>query len=105
MGGLQLVDYCMLKHAEGNWLSNFKGDQGEKTDMRIRQMAWWRTPTMPATSLVIGNAQIQDKGYENHIRSLVGALPILCGDPRAVSAEDRERIKKYSNWLQKMEEK
>lgn len=23
MGGLQLIDYAMLKHAEGNWLSNF----------------------------------------------------------------------------------
>lgn len=105
MGGLQLVDYCMLKHAEGNWLSNFQGDQGEKTDLRIRQMAWWRTPAMPATSLVIGNAQMQDEGYENHIRSLAGALPILCGDPRAVSPKDRKRIKIYSDWLLKMEEK
>ena len=105
MGGLQLVDYCMLKHAEGNWLSNFKGDLGEKTDLRIRQMAWWRTPAMPATSLVIGNAQIQDAGIENHLRSLAGALPILCGDPREVGEEDRKTIRKYSDWLQSMEEK
>ncbi|NCB92033.1 MAG: alpha-galactosidase [Clostridia bacterium] len=105
MGGLQLVDYAMLKHAEGNWLSNFKGDLGEKTDLRIRQMAWWRSPAIPATSLVIGNAEMQDEGYENHIRSLAGALPIFCGDPRRLPETGRQVMKKYSEWLQKMEDK
>lgn len=105
MGGLQLVDYCMLKHAEGSWLSNFDGDLGEKTDLRIRQMAWWRSPAIPALSLVIGNAQMQDKGYEDHIRSLAGALPILCGDPRRLSGEQKKAIRKYSVWLSKMEKR
>lgn len=105
MGGLQLVDYAMLKHAEGNWLSNFKGDLGEKTDLRIRQMAWWRSPAVPATSLVVGNAQMQDPGYENHIRSLAGALPIFCGDPRKLSKSGRYVMKRYSDWLTRMEEK
>lgn len=105
MGGLQLIDYAMLKHAEGNWLSNFDGEKGAKTDLRIRQMAWWRSPAMPATSLVIGNAQMQDEGYENHLRSLAGALPILCGDPRKVPEEDRRVFRRYADWLMKMEEK
>ena len=105
MGGLQLVDYAMLRHAEGNWLSNFIGNIGEKTDLRIRQMAWWRSPAMPATSLVIGNAHIQDVGYENHVRSLAGALPILCGDPRQIPEGDKEVLRKYSDWLTKMEQK
>lgn len=104
MGGLQLVDYAMLKHAEGNWLSNFEGTLGEKTDLRIRQMAWWRAPAIPATSLVIGNAEMQDKGFENHMCSLAGALPILCGDSRLVSGEDRAVFRKYADWLSKMEE-
>lgn len=105
MGGLQLVDYCMLKHAEGNWLSNFQGDIGEKTDLRIRQMAWWRSPAAPATSLVIGNAELQDEGIENHVRSLAGALPILLGDPRQLPQKMRVLLAKYAQWLQKMEDK
>ncbi len=68
-------------------------------------MAWWRSPAIPAASLVIGNAQMQDKGYEEHIRSLAGALPILCGDPRKLSVQERKTIKRYSDWLIKMEEK
>jgi len=62
MGATQAIDYSLLKHAEGDWLSNFAGAQGEKTDIRIRNMAWWRSPAMPATALVIGNPQMQDKG-------------------------------------------
>jgi alpha-galactosidase len=36
MGGLQLIDYAMLKHAEGNWLSNFNGPDS-KVDLRNQE--------------------------------------------------------------------
>jgi alpha-galactosidase len=105
MGGLQLIDYAMLKHAEGNWMSNFEGTSGEKTDMRVRNMAWWRSPAMPATALVIGNPQMQDKGWEMHIQSLAGALPIMLGDPRQLNEADLKKYRGYADWLQAMEEK
>lgn len=105
MGGLQTIDYAMLKHAEGNWLSNFYGDQGEKTDLRVRNMAWWRSPAIPATALVIGNSQMQDQGWEMHIKSLAGALPIMLGDPRKLSTEDMHKYRAYADWLQEMESK
>jgi alpha-galactosidase len=105
MGGLQMIDYAMLKHAEGNWLSNFAGDEGEKTDLRVRNMAWWRSPAIPATALVIGNPQMQDKGWENHIKSLAGALPIMLGDPRQLSADDMKKYRGYADWLQAMQNK
>jgi alpha-galactosidase len=94
-----------LKHAEGNWLSNFEGTSGEKTDMRVRNMAWWRSPAMPATALVIGNPQMQDKGWEMHIQSLAGALPIMLGDPRQLNQEELKKYRGYADFLQKMEEK
>ena len=103
MGGLQLIDYAMLKHAEGNWLSNFYGPPDENVDLRVRNMAWWRSPAIPATALVIGNPEMQDKGWEMHIKSLAGALPIMLGDPRKLSAADLKKYKNYADWLQKME--
>lgn len=105
MGGLQLIDYAMLKHAEGNWLSNFAGPPDENVDLRVRNMAWWRSPAMPATALVIGNPAMQDKGWETHIQSLAGALPIMLGDPRQLSTEDFKKYRKYADWLNKMENK
>ncbi|MBC7959915.1 MAG: alpha-galactosidase [Vallitaleaceae bacterium] len=105
MGGLQLIDYAMLKHAEGNWLSNFNGTSSEKTDLRVRNMAWWRSPAIPATALVIGNPEMQDEGWENHIKSLAGALPIMLGDPRKLSEIELKRYRTYADWLESMEQK
>lgn len=104
MGGLQLIDYAMLKHAEGNWLSNFNGPDA-KVDLRVRNMAWWRSPAIPATALVIGNPEMQDAGWEMHIKSLAGALPIMLGDPRKLSAPDLKQYRAYADWLQAMENK
>ncbi len=103
MGGTQLIDYELLKHAEGDWLSNFDGLSGEKTDIRIRNMAWWRSPAIPATSLVIGNPQMQDKGWETHIKSVAGALPIMLGDPRILSDTALKKYRGYADWLLQME--
>jgi len=105
MGGTQLIDYALLKHAEGDWLSNFEGAVGEKTDIRIRNMAWWRSPAISSTSLVIGNPQMQDKDWEMHIKSIAGALPIMLGDPRKLSETDLKKYRGYSDWLHQMESK
>ncbi len=102
MGGLQLIDYAMLKHAEGDWLSNFN-EPDQEGDLRVRNMAWWRSPAMPATALVIGNPAMQDKGWEMHIKSLAGALPIMLGDPRKLAAPDLKKYRAYADWLQLME--
>ena len=102
MGGLQLIDYAMLKHAEGNWLSNFSGP-GEKADLRIRNMAWWRSPAIPATALVIGNPEMQDAGWDMHIKSLAGALPIMLGDPRKLTIADLAKYRSFADWLQQMD--
>ncbi len=102
MGGLQLIDYAMLKHAEGNWLSNFNGPEA-KVDLRIRNMAWWRSPAIPATALVIGNPEMQDTAWDLHIKSLAGALPIMLGDPRKLTATDFKKYRNYADWLQAME--
>lgn len=104
MGGLQLIDYAMLKHAEGNWLSNFNGPEA-KVDLRIRNMAWWRSPAIPATALVIGNPEMQDTAWALHIKSLAGALPIMLGDPRKLDEKNLAAYRKYADWLQLMENK
>ncbi len=104
MGGLQLIDYAMLKHAEGNWLSNFN-EPNNQGDLRIRNMAWWRSPAISATALVIGNPKMEDKGWELHIKSLAGALPIMLGDPRKLSPSELKKYRLYADWLRLMEER
>jgi alpha-galactosidase len=104
MGALQLIDLDMCKHAEGNWLSNF-GEKAPLGSLRVRQMPWWRSPVIPATALVIGNQQLDDPQFELSLKSLAGSLPIVLSDPRLLTKEQRARIKSWSEWLQKMQNK
>ena len=58
---------------------------------------------MPATALVIGNAQMQDARWDLHVKSLAGTLPILLGDPRKLSVGELKKFRGLADWLQSME--
>ncbi len=58
---------------------------------------------MPATALVIGNPEMQDTAWDLHIKSLAGALPIMLGDPRKLTAPDLKKYRGFADWLQLME--
>ena len=103
-GKMQLQDYAFAKHAEGNWLSNFE-ERNPTGALRVRQMAWWRSPAMPASSLVIGNQQMDDPEFLFSLKSLIGTMPIVLGDPRKLSPEKRAEIKKWSDWMLTMQKK
>ncbi len=103
-GKLQLQDYAFAEHAEGNWLSNIE-EPFPTGALRMRQMAWWRSPALPAGSLVIGNLPFDSKNLEFDLKSLLGTLPIILGDPRKLTHEKRVGIKKWADWMIKMQEK
>ncbi len=103
-GKLQLQDYAFAKHAEGNWLSNIENPFPTGA-LRMRQMAWWRSPVLPAGSLVIGNLPLDSKNFEFDLKSLIGTLPIVLGDPRKLAPEKRASIKKWADWMVKMQER
>jgi alpha-galactosidase len=102
-GKLQLMDYAIAHHAEGNWLSNFE-EPSPIGPLRVRQMAWWRSPALPAGSLVIGNQSFDDPEFGFMLKSLIGTLPIVLGDPRKVPENKRAEIRKWSQWMQRMQE-
>jgi len=104
MGSLQLIDYDMCKHADGNWLSNFC-EPAPMGALQVRQMGWWRSPTIPATAMVIGNQRLDDPEFLFSLKSLAGTLPIVLGDPRKLSFEQRSKIKNWADWLREMQTK
>lgn len=104
MGKLQLIDFDMCKHAEGNWLSNFE-EEAPLGSVRVRQMSWWRSPVIPATALVIGNQSLDDNDALFSYKSLCGSLPIMLGDPRKMEHEKQQQFKQLANWMRAMENK
>lgn len=104
MGKLQLIDFDMCKHAEGNWLSNFE-EEAPLGSIRVRQMSWWRSPVIPATALVIGNQSLDDRDALFSFKSLCGSLPIMLGDPRKMDYGKQQQFKQLANWMRAMENK
>jgi alpha-galactosidase len=102
MGALQLIDLDMCKHAEGNWLANFEEDPPYGS-LRVRQMAWWRSSTIPATALVIGNQRLDAPQALLSLQSLAGSLPIMLGDPRRLDAAQRTVFRQWAGWLRAMD--
>jgi len=103
-GKLQLMDYGISMHAEGNWLSNV-GHSVPYGAMRVRNLAWGRTPALHPTSLVIGNMAVDQPGHLLAYKSLTGTLPIMLGDPRKLSSADRKEMKEWSTWMKGLEER
>ena len=103
-GKLQLMDYAIAQHADGNWLSNFE-EPSPLGALRVRQMAWWRSPALPASSLVIGNLPMNDPNFIFGLKSLIGTLPIVLGDPRKIPIAKRKEIRTWSLWMRKMQKK
>lgn len=101
-GKLQLMDYGIAKHAEGNWLANIE-EPSPQGNHRVRHLAWVRTPALPATSLVIGNRQLDDHEHLLAYKSLMGTLPIMLGDPRKLSAEERAEFRALTDWVKGLE--
>lgn len=97
-GKFHLMDYGFARHADGNWLSNVPQDSPVGS-LRVRELAWKRTPAVPPASLVIGNLRMDDPDAELALQSLAGTLPIMLGDPRELSAAERARFKRWADWM------
>ncbi len=98
-GRLQLIDYAIIQHAEGDWISNFEEPQPVGA-MRVRHLAYSRSPVIPSTALVIGNMPLNDPEYTQIISSLIGSMPIFLGDIRKLKNEDKAEIKKWADWIE-----
>jgi len=103
-GALQLIDYALVKHAEGDWISNIE-EPVPWGSLRARNLAWSRTPAVPAGALVIGNLTLDDPSRETGLLSLVGSLPVMLGDPRKIPEGESGRLRQWAGWMRAMEGK
>jgi len=55
--------------------------------------------------MVIGNQHLDDPDFEFSLMSLTGSLPIVLGDPRLLSKEQRAHYKLWADWLRTMQGK
>jgi alpha-galactosidase len=103
-GKMQLIDYAFCQHAEGNWLTNIE-EPYPVGAFRIRNLNWWKSPAMPASAMLIGNMSMESPDFFQELKTLIGAFPIILGDPTKISAEKRAEIKQWADWMKLMQKK
>ncbi len=103
-GKMQAIDYAYREHADGNWLTNFE-EPYPVGNFRIRNLAWWRSPAVPASSMLIGNRRLDTPEAINELRTMMGTFPILLGDLRTLSPERKQEIKRWSDWIVELRKK
>lgn len=103
-GKLQLIDYAFCQHAEGNWLTNIS-EPFPVGAFRIRNLTWWKSPALPASSFIIGNLQMDSPEFIQELKTLIGSFPIVLGDPRNLTKEKRIEIRQWTDWISAMQKK
>lgn len=102
-GKLQLIDYAFCQHAEGNWLTNV-GEPFPVGAFRIRNLAWWKSPALPASAFLIGNLQMDSKDFIQELKTLIGSFPIVLGDLRRLTEARKRDIRQWTNWMSRMQQ-
>ena len=102
-GDWHLIDYGLVKHADVDWISNFEAPppDGSRT---VRNLAYHRGLVIPTSCMMIGNQKLEAENHEFSFISNFGSTPIMLGDPRKLSQEDKAWYKKMSSWFNKMDQ-
>ena len=91
-GDWQLMDLDQCKHTHGNWLFNCY-DAPPAGCLRQRNVAWWVSPAIPAPAVLLGCMKMDNPQIDFMVGSLTGTVPLMLGDPRKLSAEQRARYR------------
>ncbi|RLD49624.1 MAG: alpha-galactosidase, partial [Bacteroidetes bacterium] len=103
-GDWHIIDYALIKHADVDWISNF-GAAPPQGSRDVRRLSWHHGLVVPSSCMMIGNQQMDAENHEFSFISNLGHTPIMLGDPRNLSVEEKAWYLKYYNWYRKMDEK
>ncbi len=96
-GGKHLIDYGLLRDVDLDWLSNV-GDHSinDAGPRAARMLLDQRGMAIPAESMLIGNIQGETGSWRVRAATEMGFGPVMLGDFRKVSPEDRAH---YASWI------
>lgn len=97
-GKLQLIDFALLRHAHGAWMSNIS-EAPPSGSLQARQLAWSRAAAIPASAMIIGNLRATDPMPELSFASSLAGLPVLVGDLTQLDAPARARLRSWIEWV------
>jgi alpha-galactosidase len=103
-GYMHIVDYSLIKHSDGDWLSNITADPPGGA-ITIRQLAHDRARVIPVSTMLVGNPMLDAPNHQFAFLSMLSITPITLGDPRLLTAEQKRWYKNMYTWYRAMEDK
>lgn len=103
-GEIYGIDYSLIKHADGDWLSNIEMEPPYGA-LYLRQLAYERARVVPSSTMLIGNMQMNWDNSELCFQSLMSATCMMLGDLRELSDSRIAWYRKWSDWAKEMQDK
>jgi alpha-galactosidase len=103
-GDHHAIDYALIQYADVDWISNFFDDPPEGS-RDVRSLAWRQGNLIPTATMMIGNQQMDVNNHEFSFLSGFAGIPMMLGDPRNLSVDEKEWYSKMSGWFSRMQRK
>jgi alpha-galactosidase len=103
-GEIYGIDYSLIQHADGDWLSNIS-QKPPYGPFYARRLFYERGRIVPPSTLLIGNMQINWENSELTYQSLLTAKGLMLGDARLMPPEKIRKFRQWSDWARLMESK
>ncbi len=98
------IDYALIQHAHVDWIANL-ADYPPEGSRDIRNLAWRQGHILPTANMMIGNQQMHVPGHRFSFVSGFAGIPMMLGDPRLLTTEEKEWYKQMAGWFTTMQKK
>lgn len=105
-GQKHVIDAGLLAAGDLDWMSNVDDRKPDSAGtLQARQLLYQRAASMPVESMLIGNIHAGLPSKEDSFATAIGSAPLLLGDLRVLSAEDRQWFRGRTEWFKKLRRK
>ena len=102
-GQKHIIDAGLLAAGDLDWMSNVDDRRPDSAGPRqVRQLLYQRAASMPVEAMLIGNLNADLPTIQETFATVIGSAPILLGDLRKLSAQDRQWYHEKITWFKKL---
>ena len=102
-GQKHIIDAGLLSAGDLDWMSNVDDTQPNSAGpLQARQLLYQRAATMPVEAMLIGNIHADMPSIQESFATAIGSAPLLLGDLRKLSADDRHWYHERITWFKNL---
>jgi alpha-galactosidase len=105
-GQKHVIDAGLLAAGDLDWMSNVDDTKADSAGPRqARQLLYQRAASMPVEAMLIGNIHAEIPSIQESFATAIGSAPLLLGDLRILSHDDRNWYRGKIAWFKNLRAK